>query len=120
MKRNPVVSALGLIPGQPHTASGLRWVARPHCPLRFPVGTFAACPFQLSPRLAVQGSDGRSLEELGTVGEQVECFCTVLSVSFHADADYKIAHAGLQLKPRAGHPIQGVMPRSVPDDCRFS
>lgn len=44
------ISGPGLIPAQQHTASCLRWVARPQSPLRFPVSTFAVrLPQEINP-----------------------------------------------------------------------
>ncbi len=72
-------SALGLIPGQPHTASGLRWGVRPQSPFRFPISTFTAHPVRLSAPPCGPGFDGLSFRHCRW---QVECFCIVPSVSY--------------------------------------
>jgi hypothetical protein len=48
--------------------------------------TFAACPFPARPQGFRCWSSKVAIDH---TGEQVQCFCTVPSVSIHADADYR-------------------------------
>ena len=92
-------STLGLIPGQPHTASGLRWGVRPQSPFRFPISTFTAHPVRLLAPPCGPGLDGLLS---GTAGGRSNVSASCLACPIHAGAVFKIVTRFLEAG-RCGH-----------------
>lgn len=93
-------SALGLIPGQPHTASGLRWGVRPQSPFRFPISTFTAHPVRLLAPPCGPGLDGLLS---GTAGGRSNVSASCLACPIHAGAVFKIVTRFLEAGRRPLH-----------------